>query len=556
MASELYFLLTIAAGCSLLIVGIKMVSNNLLELVEVPIFNMIGSVRDHHHKTFFKGIFFSMISGSSLIASTTLLNLVNAGLMRSRAALLFLAGANLGPFLLLSLVIFLNLKVGLFFLSLSLVAQTLARTRIAHSARSLQRFLFGVGLICLAKYFLTDGIRIITGMNQTFLSSLSDGPFILCLFSGLFIGALLSYTLRSTLLSILLLMVIRDGTYISLTLLLPAVLGVHGVSFVAVRKISERGNIHAKRLGFGQMLLSLIGLIVGLILLITLPDFPYRGSSLYIIGFFALLRFVSVMTFAAFVDPINRFIKARIPDRAFREDFELEQLGHSRDMIPAMSILQCSFHVRKLKKIVDKLFNLTEEYLLDKQPSARVLAKIKDFERVTDNIHKEINQFTARLIENSLSVKQARSVSRLIKITDELEYIADYIDKLASYRTRYEQVRSEHEPDEQVVMGPSFQANHEELIQFFMSVKSFYQDITEDLPQSTAMEGDIVIARAQRLKITAEKIREEHLKWTKDLKETPMGLMAYSDMIVCLRKIRGHSLKIYNIVARKAANTY
>ena len=308
MNSEIYFVLTIVAGCALLVAGVQLISNNLLELFEKPIYKMIRVVREDQNITFFKGMFFSTISGSSLVASTTLLNLVNAGLIKLRAANLFLAGANIGPFILLGLVIFLNLKLGLVFLSLSIFAQIFVRSRFGKWFQNAQRFLFGLGLICLAKHFLTDGVRIINGANQGILGNITSGPFLLSFLTGLFFGALICYLLRSSLLTILLFMVVRDGAIISFSLLLPAVIGAHAIGFVHVRKMAELGNVYSKRLATSQLVISLIGFVVGLICLYFSNYIPSTGSGLFVVIFFALLRLVSVLVFIFFLAPITKII--------------------------------------------------------------------------------------------------------------------------------------------------------------------------------------------------------------------------------------------------------
>jgi len=534
MSTELYFIFSIIAGCTLLLVGIQNVSGALLEIFEMPVYRMVRRVQPDDRSSFFKGIFFSMVSASSLISSTTLLNLVNAGLMRLSPAYLFLAGANLGPFLLLSIVIFLGLKVGLVFLTGSLLATALSRSMKGTWFHDLHRLFLGLGLICLAKHFMGDGIQIVSNLNQGALVYFTEGPFVLSVLSGLFFGALICSLLRSSLLSILLFMVIRDGAFVSFYLLLPAVIGVHAISFVQVKKMADRGNLYAKRLSYGQAMMSLIGLIAGLMGLVFIEHVPAGGSSVYIVLTFALLRLMSVFLFVLFLSPLNRFIHFLLPDRDYPDQFELSQLGRALDMIPAMALLQCSFHVNKLKDIVDRLFTLTEEYILEDRPPARVLAKIKDYERITDNIHNEIRSFTRMLMENPLSARQAIMLQNIVKVSDELEYIADYIDKLASYNTRYQQeVTSQSERDE--------------LINLFTGVKALYFDVCDNLPMAPVLESGHVTARAQSLKIQAESVRENSAYHLVHRENPAVVLLTYSDMIVCLRKIRGHVLKIFNI---------
>jgi len=516
------------------VAGIQLVCNNLLEFAEVPIFKIMQPLREKDNKTFFKGLLVSGLNGSTLTTISTLISLVNAGLIKVRAGLLFMAGAHLGPLVLLFIFSFLNIRSALFFLSFGLVAQLMIRSRFGIWFQNTYGLFLGFGLVSLGRHFLMDGLTFFSGIDQQFLGSLMDGPYFLSLVTGLLIGALLSYVFRSSLVAILLLMLIRDSAFYSLGLLLPAVIGVHALGFFPVYQLSKRGNVYSRRVAMGQVMISLIGLVCGAIILSLVPWAEQKGSSNVIFTFFVILRVSSVVVFLIFLKPIRSLIKKRWPSREHPKPNELEQLGRSSDMVPAMSLIQGAFHLSKFKNIVDRLFSLTQQYLTQgSSSSGRTLAKIKDYERITDNMHREIHSFLSSLIENSLTHNQAQTVQGYIKIADGLENIADYLDKLASYNTRY-------------IQSGSDSSWREEFMVFFLEVKSFYQLISHNLPLRPDSDQKSVHLMAQRLKIAAESLREEHLKRLGGTDGEALSLMTYSDMVVSVRKIRGHALKLHS----------
>jgi phosphate:Na+ symporter len=533
MMNTFFFYAGSAVGCTLLVAGIQLVCNNLLEFAEVPIFKIMRPLREKDNKTFFKGLLVSGLNGSTLTTISTLISLVNAGLVKVRAGLLFMAGAHLGPLILLFLFSFLNLHSALFFLSFGLLAQLMIRSRFGIWFQNTYGLFLGFGLVSLGRHFLMDGLTFFSGIDQQFLGSLMDGPYFLSLITGLFIGALLSYIFRSSLVAILLLMLIRDSAFYSLGLLLPAVIGVHALGFFPVYQLSKRGNVYSRRVAMGQVMISLIGLICGAFILSLIPWAEQKGSSSIIFTFFVIIRVSSVAVFLLFLKPIRSLIKKRWPSREHPKPNELEQLGRSSDMVPAMSLIQGAFHLSKFKNIVDRLFSLTEQYLTQGSSSGRTLAKIKDYERITDNMHQEIHRFLSSLIENSLTHNQAQTVQAYIKIADGLENIADYLDKLASYNTRY-------------LQNSSSSVWREEFMTFFLEVKGFYQMVSDNLPLVPDSDHKHVHLMAQRLKIAAESLREQHLKRLGEVDGEALSLMTYSDMVVSVRKIRGHALKLHS----------
>lgn len=501
-------------------------------MAELPVTQLIKPDKDSKSKTFFKGILISGLSGSTLTTNSTLMGLVNGGLLRVKDALIFMSGAQLGPLVLLFVISILNFKAAMVFLSAGFVAQILARGRFGYWFQNSYGLLLGLGMAALGRYFLTDGLAFFSNLDQQFLGSLRDAPFVLSLLTGLAIGSFSSYVFRSSVVALLLVMTFRDSANFNLSLLLPAVVGIHAFNFFPLYKLSFHGNVFGKRLAYGQFFISIIGLIIGSLFL-SLISWDYTGISGYgVLLFFTGLRGTSVFLFLLFFGPIRKILVKRWPDPMDKNPFELENIGRAQDMVPAMSLIQSSLHLTKFKDIVDRLFILTEDYIREGEASGRAMAKIKDYERITDNMYKETSDFLGQLTENSLSSNQARIVQSHQKIADSLENIADYVDKVASYNTRY-------------LQGGGKAEWRNEFLAFFKQVKDFYLQITENLPDLPEQEEKKIHIQAQKLKIAAEALREEHLKRLQEFEGDPLNLMTYSDMVVSMRKIRGHTLKLY-----------
>ncbi len=528
----LTFYASIAVGCILIVSGIQSVSTHLLELAEIPLFHLFKPTKGKERLSFFKGILVSALTGSTLVTVSTLLGLVNAGLIRVKSALLFLAGAHLGPLILLFFLNFLSLKEALFLLSSALVIYIFKRFfKMVFFEKSFG-LIFGLGLVALGRHFLTEGLAYHQGVGPSFFGILYDAPLVLSLVTGVGLGGLLCLIFRSSLVAMLIVILLRDSLGISMGLLLATVIGVHTLNFMPIYRLGLRGNTYACRVSWGQMMIGVIGLFLGIIVLITAPYFLYEGGGLMLLLFFATLRLSSVVLFSAFLKPIRRLLQKRWPKSQEKSPFELENLGRSQDMVPAMSLIQSSIHLTKFKNILDRLFTLTEEYLVEGEASGRTMAKIKDYERITDNMNREIRTFLGQLSENSLTHNQALAVQAHLRISDALENIADYVDKVASYHTRY-------------LQGGGSAQWREEFVLFYRQNKDFYLQVTETIPLRPESEEKLIRIQAQKLKIAAETLREEHLKRFEEFVNDPINLMTYSDMIICMRKMRGHSLKLY-----------
>ena len=76
-------------------------------------------------------------------------------------------------------------------------------------------------------------------------------------------------------------------------------------------------------------------------------------------------------------------------------------------------------------------------------------------------------------------------------------------------------------------------------------MRDFYTLVAQDLPGQGDRDEKMIRIQAQKLKIAAEALREEHMGRFEEFSQDPMNLMTYSDMIVCMRKMRGHTLKLH-----------
>lgn len=523
---------SIAVGCTLIVLGIQNASSHLLELAELPLFHLFKPSSGKESKSFFKGILVSALTGSTLTSVSTLLGLVNAGLIRVKSALLFMAGAHLGPLVLLFLLNFLALREALFFLSFALLNQLFRRFKKGQIFQKVFGLVLGLGLVALGRHFLGQGLSFYHGVDEALFGSLYEATFVLSLLTGLILGGFLCLLFRSSLIAMLVVILVRDGQGMNMVILLSTVIGIHALNFWPIYRLGVRGNAFATRVSGGQMMIGLIGLLMGVLILLARPEDLYSGGGFSLLLFFVILRVLSVVVFVLALKPIRVFLQKRWPKSEEKSPYELENLGRSQDMVPAMSLVQSSIHLTKFKNILDRLFQLTEEYLVEGEASGRAMAKIKDYERITDNMNREIRQFLGQLSENSLTPNQALAVQSHLRISDALENIADYVDKVASYHTRY-------------LQGGGNAKWREEFVQFYRQIKEFYMQVTETIPLRPEGEEKQIRIQAQKLKIAAESLREEHLKRFEEFADDPSNLMTYSDMIVCMRKMRGHSLKLY-----------
>jgi phosphate:Na+ symporter len=117
----------------------------------------------------------------------------------------------------------------------------------------------------------------------------------------------------------------------------------------------------------------------------------------------------------------------------------------------------------------------------------------------------------------------------MIKIVDELESVADYIERLATYRERFK--------DGMTLEGES----RDEFFQFLDEVWVFFELVGRGLDNGETLDMTQIEAKSQELQLWADSMREKHLDRISKGTYLPVTALTYSDMVVALRKIRAHS---------------
>ena len=172
-------------------------------------------------------------------------------------------------------------------------------------------------------------------------------------------------------------------------------------------------------------------------------------------------------------------------------------VGESSEIIPATSIAQADSEVRKMKDIVDRAFNTTDDYLVGMAPEK--LAKVREYERITDNIQKEVTLFLCAVMEKPMTSAQTRQTAATIKIADELESITDYLERIVTYKSR---LKSED------IQGKST----DEYMEFKAKIREFYEYCIEVYINHKESDYQKAYSKSEELRVWADDIRDRHLE--------------------------------------------
>lgn len=534
---------SLLGGLGIFFFGMKFMSDGLQAVAGDVIRKIINSLTSNRIMAVGVGLLVTCIIQSSSVTTVMVVGFVNAGLMSLTQAIGVIFGANIGTTITGWVISVKVDKYGLLLVGLGFIPGLFAKSdRWQHLGRSV----LGIGLVFLGLQIMSEAF-VPLRQNQAFLDSIAyfSGNHYGAYIASILMGCLLTMIVQSSSAMLGITMALATSGVIPYQTAISLVLGENIGTTITAILASIGGNVNAKRAARAHACFNVFGVLVMLFFirqyfdlidsLIPLdpryvaPDGTVPHVAQHIALAHTLFNLSATILFLPFINQLAAFVTKITPERHEKEVPHLLVLGDPGNMLPAASIAQAESELRKMKEIVERMYKLNRDFWLSNEYDAKKLAKIIDYERITDNIHKEITVFLCYVMEKPMSHHQSEQIQAMIKITDELESVADYIERLAGYRERFKSTES--------LIGES----REEFFQFLDEVWNFFELVGAGLDNGESLDMSRIEAKSHELQLWADSMREKHLDRISKGSYLPVTALTYSDMVVALRKIRAHS---------------
>lgn len=534
---------TLLGGLGIFFFGMKFMSDGLQAVAGDVIRKIINSITSNRFMAVGVGLLVTCIVQSSSVTSVMTVGFVNAGLMNLTQAIGVIFGANIGTTITGWIISIKVEKYGLLMVGLGFVPALFSKSE---KWQHLGRSVLGVGLVFIGLQTMS-GAFVPLRSNQAFLDSIAyfSGEHYGAYMASILMGCLLTMIVQSSSAMLGITMALATSGVIPYHTSIALVLGENIGTTITAVLASVGATINAKRAARAHAFFNLFGVTV---MLTWLPYYfklidsmipldprfvASDGSVPYVSQHIALAHTLfnvsATLLFIPFINQLAKFVTKITPDRAEKETPHLLVLGDPENMLPAASMAQAESELKKMKEIIERMYKLNKEFWMAEEYDPKMLAKIVDYERITDNIHKEITVFLCYVMEKPMSHHQSQQVQAMIKITDEMESVADYIERLANYRERFK--------SHQKLEGES----RTEFFDFLNDVWNFFEMVGAGLDNGEALDMQAIESKSHELQLWADSMREKHLDRISKGTYLPVTALTYSDMVVALRKIRAHS---------------
>lgn len=534
---------TLLGGLGIFFFGMKFMSDGLQALAGDVIRKIINSLSKNSLMAAGAGLIVTGIIQSSSVTTVMVVGFVNAGLMNLSQAIAVILGANVGTTI-TGWIISLNVShFALLFIGLGFIPGLFSKSeKWQHFGKSI----LGVGLLFLGFNYMSSSFMSFKD-NLAFMDSIAyfAQPNYGAYVTSILMGCLLTMIIQSSTAMLAITMALATSGVIPYHTAICMMLGENIGTTITAVLASIGANDNARRVAGLHACIKIFGVSV---VLLFLPSFftfvewiiPANHTTQNADGTFpfinqhialahTLFNLGSAMILLPFVDQLAKAAGKVTPAKRDRDVPHLLVLGDPSIMLPAASMTQAESELRKMKEIVERMYKLNREFWSKDTFEPKMLAKIIDYERITDNIHKEITVFLCYVMEKPMSHHQSEQVQSMIKIADELESVADYIERLASYKDRFK--------NNEKLDGES----RTEFFQFLDEVWKFFELVGHGLDNGETLDMNAIEMKSNELQFWADSMREKHLDRISKGTYLPVTALTYSDMVVALRKIRAHS---------------
>lgn len=436
-------------GLGLFILGMKMMTDGLQMSAGDRIRKILGAVSTNRVAGFATGAGVTAIIQSSSATTVMLISFVSAGMMTLQQSVGVILGANVGTTITAQMIAFKLTKLALPAIACGVVLKFFSKKR---RNRYFGEIILGFGLLFYGMTVMKQGLSPIKG-DPAFISFFTQ--FDAATLTGMLLcvttGAVLTVLVQSSSATIGLTMTLATQGLLDFPAAMALVLGENiGTTITAQLATIGATNVNAYRAARAHALFNIIGVII---ILAFFPIFlkmvtfttTLMGAgavtqvaegdvvniSRYIANGHTMFNVVNAVIFL-FLLPWLIKVSVLLSPKEDQEDQDLFRMPNFDDRFidnPIAAITQVRSEISRMADIALLTLKNTLESLQTR--NAKKLSKWRRYEDHLDAMQKEIIRYLTRIYQEDVSEVEAKELSSMIRVTNNIERVGDAVENLA-----------------------------------------------------------------------------------------------------------------------------
>ncbi|HIJ57031.1 MAG TPA: Na/Pi cotransporter family protein [Deltaproteobacteria bacterium] len=498
-------------GLGLFILGMKMMTEGLQMSAGNRIKRILGAVSSNRVIGCLTGTGVTALVQSSSATTVMLIGFVSAGLMTLNQAVGVILGANIGTTVTAQLIAFKLTEAALPAIAIGVVLKFFTKKK---KYRYVGDVILGFGLLFFGMTVMKHGLSPLKS-DPAFIGFFTkfDPGSVPGLLLCVCVGAVLTILVQSSSATIGLTMTLASQGLLTFPAAMALVLGENiGTTVTAELATIGSTNISAHRAARAHTMFNVIGVFfmllifpyfVGMIEIITtsLGAGPVHevvngetvNISRYIANGHTIFNVVNATIFLMFMPLLIRVAIALSPKEKEPEDkYRLPNLGDRFLDTPIAALAKARSEIIRMSEAAAETFADTVIRIEDRD--YKKLDNWKKMEDFLDDMQREITTYLTRVYQSEVSESEAKEISSLMRMTNNIERIGDSVENIAQLTERFIETDLQFTP-----------AAYSDIKKISGQVISFLNLVTEGIKG----KGGDVMKEAERIENSIDSMRED-----------------------------------------------
>ena len=549
--------ITTLGGLGMFVLGMKLMTEGLQMSAGKRIKAILSAVSTNRVVGCLTGTVVTAMVQSSSATTVMLIGFVTAGLMTLQQAVGMILGANVGTTVTAQLIAFKLTELALPAIAAGVVLKYFTQRK---KTRYLGDVVLGFGLLFYGMTVMKLGLAPIKS-DPTFLAFFtkfdpsSVGGLLLCVV----VGAGLTIMVQSSSATIGLTMTLASQGLLAFPGAMALVLGENiGTTITAELATLGSNNINAHRAARAHTMFNVIGvtlmllifpLFVKLVQAVTLGfgagpvDQMVGGEAVNISRYIANGHTMfNVINASFFLLVLPWLIKVAVllspKEEADIDHFRLPNFGERLIDTPIAALVETRGEILRMAETARYTFRRTVKRLTDRD--YRKLSKWRQVENHLDDMQREIVAYLTRIYQSDVSESEAKEISSLMRMTNNIERIGDSVENIAQ---AIEDMIETH-----LIFTDRAMADLNQLVE---KVGEFMDLVIAGMHQPPANFMNRADSLENAIDAMREKFRDDHVQ---RLRSSECGIdqgLVYVSLLTNLEKIGDYSFNIAEAVAGK-----
>ena len=437
---DLFDVLEMIGGLCLFLFGMNIMGQALERKAGNKLKDLLARMTNSKFKGFLTGLVITAIIQSSSATTVMVVGFVNSGLMSLRQAINVIMGANIGTTItswILSLggidgssILIKLLKPTSFTPILALIGIILYMFVKNDSKKDTGLILLGFATLMFGMDAMSSsvsGLADVPAFSRLFL--LFTNPIL-----GVLAGALLTAIIQSSSASVGILQALATTGQVNYGAAIPIIMGQNIGTCVTALLSSIGTNKNAKRAAFVHLMFNVIGTVVVLTVfcvvksIIFLPILEDNATMVGIAICHSMFNIICVIILLPMSSLLEKLALMAIPESKSKEKYD--ELDKRLFVTPALALSQAKASLLDMadtsKQAMDNAIKTINNY------SDKAYEKVCKIEDKNDHYEDIIGTYLVELSsKNTLNEAESKEVSKMLKVIDDLERLADHAINIA-----------------------------------------------------------------------------------------------------------------------------